>query len=72
MKISDAMCICHGNGIKVYGAITKINANWGKYYVEVEENGIIKKSKILHDSNKKLNIAVAKTYFFYADTILIP
>lgn len=78
MKISDAMCICHGNGIKIYGylikhgikAISKINPNLGKYYVEVEENGIIKKSKILHDSNKELNIAVAKTYFFYADKIL--
>jgi|TARA_R110001592_G_scaffold358729_1_gene664013 hypothetical protein len=71
MKISEAMAICHKNGIKIYGyKFKKKHKNWGKYNVEVEENEIVKKSKILHDSNKELNIAVTKTYIFYANTIL--
>ena len=61
MKISEAMAICHKNGIKIYGyKFKKKHKNWGKYNVEVEENEILKKSKILHDSNKELNIAVTK------------
>jgi hypothetical protein len=47
MKISEAMAICHKNRIKIYGyKFKKKHKNWGKYNVEVEENEIVKKSKI--------------------------
>lgn len=64
MNINKAMSICHKANLKVYG----VNRS-GKMYVEVNESNKITPSKILHNSSKSLNEAVAKTYIHYANKL---
>lgn len=67
MNISEAMSLCHKNNIKVYGVNKK-----GKLFVQVEDS-ITKKitpSSKNHSTMIKLNEAVSKTYFYFAEKLV--
>lgn len=65
MSINEAMSICIKNHIKVYGV-----KRGNEFFVEINERGKKTPSKIRYKSNKELNEAVKKTYFYFAKKIL--